>query len=196
MEGATAIHGQCNTFPAGRGVLMAEVVHIEGWDELLDDLETFPDTVAPLVARRMARALLILEGTLREYPPATEGNRPRTYTPGGQNMWYERGYGPRWVRKNNSVRGLKTSRNLGKQWAQEVNVYPGGNGEVSGPLVEGVLGNSASYADLVQGSRQLPVHKRHGWVTVEEALARHRQDIVEELLGAVDDAAQALRNGD
>lgn len=171
---------------------MAEL-RIEGFDELLRALERMPEVGVPLMTRAMERSLLLLVSPLRKYPDATEGNRARTFQPGGDNTWYERGYGPRWARKDGTVGGKKTSRNLGKQWATRTRIFAQGSAvlDVKGPVIEGVAGNTTFYVDYVQGDAQQPWHKRHGWVTVDQALDEATPGIYKQF----DDAVAELTEG-
>lgn len=86
------------------------------------------------------------------YPAATEANSsimPR---------WYQRGYGPRWRRKDGSVGGRKTSQTMNRSWALEREPW--------GALA----GNRATYSHWVHSStQQARAHKAHGWKTDETA---------------------------
>ncbi len=90
------------------------------------------------------------------YPPPNVGNRPNL------GRWYQRGYGPRWQRKDGTIGGRKTSEMLNRSWA--VKREPDGAS----------VGTRVSYSAWVHSSKyQAAVHKRHGWKTdvmaVEEA---------------------------
>lgn len=58
-----------------------------------------------------------LKKILAIYPPAGIWNRP----PGtrGDNRWYERGYGSRWLRNNGSMGGTNNSQQLDRSWVSE-----------------------------------------------------------------------------
>lgn len=88
------------------------------------------------------------------YPPAP----PRT-----RDRWYERGYGPRWRRKDGSVGGRKTSETLGRRWTV-----------ASKSRTKVALINTASYAGYVHDSQeQAQRMKQIGWRTerdMEQAL--------------------------
>jgi len=97
-----------------------------------------------------------VQGKIAPYPPATGANRPG----GPGSRWYERGYGPRWRRKDGSLAGRKTSETLGRRWAIE---RRGGTGAV--------LGNIASYAPYVHSHEErADIHKKRGWISDQEAV--------------------------
>ncbi len=120
---------------------------------------------------------LEVQGRIAPYPPATEANSPGNAT----GKWYERGYGPRWLRKDGSVGGRKTSEMLGRRWA----IRAVGR-------IGHLIGNAASYARFVHSAdEQTMVHARHLWVTdrgVIEAVVRDgtvRRVVVQALLAAL-----------
>ncbi len=170
------------------------LVH-EGFEELLQALEHAPEAATPLLRQAMLRALLAIEGRVAEYSPESEANRPRSWSGSAYhvfsrkraslNTWYERGYGPKWVRKDGTVNGRKTSRFLGRQWSREVRVSPG-------LLIEGVVGNSAPYAPHVHGEEQASFHARRGWLTLDQGLEQSQGDIDAALEEAATGLIQAL----
>ncbi len=98
---------------------------------------------------------LQVQGEIAPYPPATGGNSPSNPT----GRWYERGYGPRWRRKDGSVGGRKTSQMLGRQWGIRAS---GAWGQI--------VGNRATYAPYVHAEgQQARVHRAHRWVTDRQA---------------------------
>lgn len=102
----------------------------------------------------------MLKAYIAEYPPASGANSP------GQRRWYERGYGPKWTRKDGSVGGSRTSEALGRRWT------------VKSEPMSVTVGNNASYAPFVQSAeKQASVHKRHGWRTDEQAIAEMQPKI-------------------
>ena len=118
-------------------------------------------------------ALLIAAQIKREvakYPPLSEANMPRGFntaysiaTRKSANRWYERGYGPRWARKDGSIGGSKRSEMLNRSWA------------IGGQHLGAVLGSKASYAPAVHHyAEQASFHKRRGWVTDKQAVDRVR----------------------
>ena len=125
------------------------------------DVEKAINRATPLIAKAIKREIA-------EYPPISEANVPRGFgsavsigTRKSANRWYERGYGPRWARKDGSAGGSKTSEMLNRSWAIGA-VWKGA-----------VLGSKASYAPVVHHYReQASFHKRRGWVTDKEAIER------------------------
>jgi hypothetical protein len=166
-------------------------------DEFLEALERAPEVATPLFEQAMTRSLLAIEGRVAEYPPESEANRPRAWRGSAYslatqkrvslNTWYERGYGPKWVRKDGTVNGRKTSRFLGRHWTQEVHVRGGD--------LEGTLGNSASYAPEVHGREQASFHAERGWVRLEDAVEQSAEDIDAALGEAADALLLALAQG-
>jgi hypothetical protein len=101
---------------------------------------------------------LQVENEIAPYPPATEANSPGN--PKGK--WYERGYGPRWQRKDGSVGGSKTSQMLGRRWG----IRPFGR-------IGTLVGNTATYAPFVHSQEdQAAFHGRRGWKTDHAVLSR------------------------
>lgn len=169
-------------------------IEIEGFEELVQALESAPDQVMPLLKEAMTNSMLYLHGTLREYPQSTEANHPG----GPGSRWYERGYGQRWQTKSGEIHGYRSSAQLGKRWTYKVGLYPQGIADagIDGPAIEGIEGNNAAYASAVQGPKQAAFHRRRGWVTVEDALEAHRQDIYGEFDGAVEQWAAGFNRGE
>jgi hypothetical protein len=88
-----------------------------------------------------------LKRDMSEYPPASEANQPN-------HRWYQRGYGPRWTRKDGSIGGRPTSEQLGQSWA------------VAKKRWGTIVGSRASYSPVVQHHKeQARFHKARGWVT-------------------------------
>jgi len=120
--------------------------------------------VRALVPAIQAAAVGYLEAFRNEltpYPPASEANRPNA-----RGRWYERGYGPKWTRKDGSVGGRKTSQLLGRSWS----VAPTGAGAH--------LWSRASYSAVVhrdpasgERPRQASFHGRRGWRHTGQAFA-------------------------
>lgn len=112
----------------------------------------------------MQAAVEILKDDIAEYPPATEANSP------GRNRWYERGYGPRWRRKDGSVGGRRTSQTLGRKWTTRV--------EDRG--MTGKVGNNVTYGPYVQHFKaQARFHKVRGWKTDKEVAERQGRKILQ-----------------
>ena len=89
-------------------------ITIEGIDEITRKLiEVGKITV---LSRAVKAGALHMKGAIARYPPSTDANRPRQYgsffsikSRKANNTWYQRGYGPRWVRKDGSVGGRASS---------------------------------------------------------------------------------------
>jgi hypothetical protein len=170
------------------------VMDVRGVEELIAAITEAPDVAVPLAEQAMERSLLAIEGRVSEYPPASEANRPRAWQGSAYNLvtrkraslntWYERGYGPKWVRKDGTVNGRKTSELLGRSWSREV--------RVDDDVIEGILGNSASYTRYVHGREQADFHARRGWMTIFEGVKQSEEDIDAAFGEAADDLITAL----
>lgn len=105
----------------------------------------------------MQASVALLKNEIAPYPPATAANSPMA------RRWYERGYGNRWLRRDGSIGGKRTSQTLGRRWTTKV--------EQQG--MRGVVGNNVTYGPFVQSAaRQTWYHKRTGWRTDEQAIQR------------------------
>ena len=106
-----------------------------------------------------------------EYPPQSEANIPRGFgsavsigTRQSANRWYQRGYGPRWARKDGSVGGRKSSEMLNRSWM------------VGRNRMGAFVASLASYSPVVHHYKeQASFHKRRGWVTDKTAVDRVRK---------------------
>lgn len=127
-------------------------IEIKGLDVLLKAFEKFPKEIARGMSQAGHEAANeVLDETvgLRDYPPETDANMPRTIA--GTNRvlpWYQRGYGTRYIGGG----GRKTSENLGKQWYVKREGY------------KARIGNRASYAKYVHGDdTQAKAMAKIGW---------------------------------
>lgn len=157
------------------------VFQVEGFDTLRAAFAQAPDLILPIAEEAIDNALRAVYAVAEPYPPETIANSPQN--PKGK--WYERHFGPRWVR----VRGLDTST-LTKR--SRVNVYEaaglvGGRNtseqlqlrwrlnkaEKTSDGIEGSLENTASYAAAVVGPLdvQSAVMKEIGWKSIDDDLA-------------------------
>jgi hypothetical protein len=133
---------------------MAEIIEITGITELTRKLSANIEAGLQPALLAIAAAL---QNVIAPYPPApTYQNRKR---------WYERGYGNRWRRKDGSIGGRKTSQFLNRSWYSEPR-----------DSVTVVLGNRATYAPWVHGTRQTKVNQEYGWVNVATGKDRVVQD--------------------
>lgn len=88
------------------------------------------------------------------YPPSSEANIPNA-----KGRWYQRGYGPRWQRRDGSIGGRKTSELLNRSWGVFRATY--------GAWV----GSRASYSPFVHSAaEQTRAHAARKWKTDERAL--------------------------
>lgn len=135
------------------------MTQIKGLPELLRKL----DTLASLegAKRGLKAGALHIKGVVSQYPPATEANNS------AMDRWYQRGYGPRWRRRDGSIGGSKTSEALGRKWAQESR---------NDGLTQ-VIGNNTSYGPWVQAAEKSGVkgpqagfHREHGWKTDDDVI--------------------------
>lgn len=167
-------------------------IEFQGFDELIQWIDDFPRTVVPIVVKHMEIAAGIVEGVLKEYPPADAANAPgRTDENGRPVGYYERGRG--WwypVKQTKTLHGLRLksegviklthkrqaalgavgfklsarSETLGRKWAHTVVKAPG--------EVVGLIGNSASYMPEVNGTAetQTDLMQARGWKNADQAL--------------------------
>ena len=138
---------------------------IKGMNKLLRKL----DTVAKLrgAKRGLKSGALHVKGKIAKYPPSTTANSPGNPT----GRWYERGYGPRWLRKRKGgVGGRKTSETLGRKWA---------TASLNSGLTQRI-GNNASYAPYVHDAeKQAKIHGQRGWKTDEQVLREEGDQVLE-----------------
>jgi hypothetical protein len=133
---------------------MAEIIEITGITELTRKLSANIEAGLQPALLAIAAAL---QNVIAPYPPAP------SYI--GRLSWYERGYGPRWLHRDGGIGGRKTSQFLNRSWYSE----PRADATV-------VLGNRATYAPWVHGTRQTKVNQEYGWVNVATGKDRVVQD--------------------
>lgn len=135
------------------------MAEIKGMPQLLRKL----DDLASLngAKRGLAAGALHIKGIVSQYPPATEANSST------MDRWYQRGYGPRWRRRDGTIGGRKTSEALGRKWATESR---------NAGLTQ-VIGNNTSYGPWVQAAEkaggkgpQASFHRQRGWKTDEDVI--------------------------
>ena len=142
---------------------MAET--IKGMDKLLRKLDTIEKMKG--VKRGLKAGALHVKGKIAKYPPSTIANTPGNPT----GRWYERGYGPRWLRKRSgTVGGRKTSETLGRRWTI---------GERNAGFTQ-VIGNNASYNIYVHSAeKQAKFHGDRGWLTDEQVIEQEGNQVLE-----------------
>jgi hypothetical protein len=112
--------------------------------------------ISPETRRKIIiRAAAELHDRAAVYPEAGAWNS----APGtrGDNHWYQRLYGARWKRKNDTLGGRNTSQQLQKSWRIEA------QGETASVFTE------ATYAPhLMDATQRVYWAERHGWQTTDE----------------------------
>lgn len=167
---------------------MTKVLEISQFEKLIEGLAKSPEIAVPLVAEAMHLSLAQIHDAVAVSPPATDANRPGRLDARGRAMgYYQRGSG--WwypvykkqlegkgkkrlglIRNNNVMYKLRrSSERLNTKWTSRVTVDKA--------AVLGEIGNTASYADWVQGFRQADFHDQRGWQTIEDAVNQVYPDI-------------------
>lgn len=165
---------------------MAKLVGIERMREILEALKKAPEQIMPYLGRAMTFSTRHIQGQVAEYPPATAANRPGRKNAAGREMgYYERGRG--WwypTRTGYKLAGGGTSQMLGRSWDSSV---------VKGrDYVLGIVGNNATYAEFVQGSKQAHFHAERGWKTLDKAVEESAEKIDEFFSAALDDYLKSI----
>lgn len=187
---------------------------IKEFDEFLKALEHSPQKALPLAKEAMTQSVALIQDILAEYPPLNEGNqpgryslknhRPMGYYERGRGWWYpvmqektlgkkigvregavkttqtQREYSPK-------VRGYKlrrTSERLGSKWTMKVTSGTG--------YVQGEVGTTVSYADVVQGDKQAKMHKARGWKNADQALDEAEPEVMKFFGEATDKLLEKL----
>ncbi len=144
----------------------ALVLEIRGIDEL--DRQLGKVEAALRLGPILRAAALSIKNEVARYPPSTLANSPLART------WYERGFGPRWMRRDGSIGGSRTSETLGRRWTTRVSPR------------EARVGNNASYAPFVQGrDQQAAFHARRGWKTLEDVGEKEAQRVIRQIEAAI-----------
>jgi hypothetical protein len=124
---------------------MTDSIEVEGLEPLIRDLSADLSPALTAVTKAIAAEA---QDRIAPYPPATEAKSPSN--PAGR--WYERGFGPKWRRKDGSVGGRKTSETLGRRWS------------IKSAPQQATLTNLASYSNVVHGAEeQASFHATRGW---------------------------------
>lgn len=147
-------------------------IRIEGLDRVLKKINTLEE-LKPIKDALKAGAVHV-KGKIAKYPPASEANRRgRSVFYGGSisYRWYQRGYGPMWIRRRDgSIAGKKTSETLGRRWTTASRNRG----------LTWIVGNNVSYGPFVQDKdRQAAFHKVRGWKTTEEVAEEEAKTVLE-----------------
>lgn len=108
------------------------------------------------------------------YPPAGIWNRP----PGsrGDNRWYERGYGSRWLRRDGSLGGTNNSQQFDRSWVSEK------RDEFSQSV-----NTSVTYAPfLIDPNQRVNWAVSHGWVSVDKTAEEFTPEFEKIILDELD----------
>jgi len=151
-------------------------IQIEGIDAVVDKLNTIEQMRGFQAA--LTQVGQHVRDKIKTYPQSTEANQPRSFVSGGKNTWYERGYGPKWARKDGTIGGRKTSEILKQSWG------------VQATNTQVVIGTKVTYAPYVHDAdEQASFHKRRGWKTAQQvakeeepAVRRFIEDYLEKLM--------------
>lgn len=143
---------------------MSVEIEIEGLDHLQGKIRTIES--GRYLKAVLQAAALDIKGFMAWYPPASEANDPHS------GRWYERGYGPRWQRRDGSINGYQTSEMLDKKWAAA-------RPRVSARKLEARVGVKVSYAPYVQSEeKQAWFHRARGWRTDEDAVEQRGPHVI------------------
>jgi hypothetical protein len=179
---------------------LSDVLESRGIDELIKALQETPEKARPIFKKAVMASLELIKGVVKPYPPQPSRTRAETFNT------YVRGTGhypksafvegqldpkaKKTARKEGKVRLV--SERLGSKWTQAV--------EFSDEAVEGIIGDTASYADHVQGPKkgeepegyrgetQTDFHAETGWVSLYGAV----DDVQEEIYATFDDGVKEL----
>ncbi len=187
------------------------VFAVEGLSTLQAAIAAAGEIAIPIAADAIDNALRAIYADVQPYPAVTIANSPQN--PKGK--WYERHYGPRWIRKGRMssagldatlmttrarvnifegaelIGGRNTSEQLQLRWrlnkAAEVETNQGN-------AIEGSLENTASYALAVQGPLdiQSDVMKNIGWKSIDDSIADVDDVLNQIFVTMLDDIATAL----
>ena len=140
--------------------------------------------VLPALKAGIKAATVHVEGKINTYPPETIANKAKTFTSGGNNRWYERGWGTKWALSAGSWHGYKTSQDLKARWTIAF----------KNAGLTGVVGNNADYAPYVQGPLQgspplqATALKKIGWKSVTTVAEEESETVAKFIQGHVEKA--------
>lgn len=126
--------------------------------------------------RVLTQGVLELKDRAAAYPPEGPWNK----APGvnGNNIWYQRQFGRRWLKKNGTLGGLDTSQRLQKSWQVEVQ---------RGDAFSAAAYTQVTYAPLLlDPEKQVNWAPGHGWQTVDEIAEGYAPRFVALVLAEID----------
>jgi len=136
-------------------------VKIIGMQQVVEKIKTLDDL--EIAKPALKGAALHIKGVVNRYPPSSEANVPY------QRRWYERGYGSKWMRRDGSVGGRKTSETLGRKWT----IRTADRG------LTVIVGNNVSYGPYVQDAKhQAGFHAARGWKTIQDVVKEESDTVV------------------
>jgi hypothetical protein len=132
--------------------------------------------------RLLIRAVLELKDLAAGYPVAGKWNR----APGtrGDNVWYQRGFGTRWLKQDGTYGGNNTSKNLQQSWRTEVQKRD----EFSASAFTEV--NYAPF--LLDPEKRVRWAERHGWQSLDEIEKEYTPRFEKLILDEVDKQIEEL----
>jgi hypothetical protein len=146
------------------------------------DIEKIRKWINEVINDPNSRRRILIRGTLeladraRAYPPEGIWNR----APGtkGNNVWYQRQFGTRYMRKNGTFGGKNTSQKLQKNWFTEIQKED----EFSASVYTEV-----TYAPyLYDPAQRVGWAASHGWQTVDEIADNYAPRFVEIVSDEID----------
>jgi len=161
-------------------------------DRLADAFAKAPELAQDVMGGRMETNLMLIEEPLQNYPPQPPRDRAKTFNTYVRGRGrYPRSAFPGGQFNAKAARGLiragkvkLTSERLGTKWTHQV--------EFSDEAITGVLGNTASYADEVQGDQQAAFHAETGWKTLDDVLLQQEQAIYDNFEAGIDELWEKL----
>ena len=161
---------------------------IIGLDYVRKEVDKIIEAVqdAPLRRRILIRGTLELADRARAYPPAGPWNS----APGtkGNNRWYQRLYGSRYMRKDGSIGGRNSSQQLQKNWHTQVSSAE--------ETFTGHVFTDVTYAPyLLDPSRRVSWAAGHGWKTTTEIADGYKDRFIDMALEEIDKALDDTKEG-
>lgn len=150
---------------------MSVTIEIDGLERLQGKLKTLES--GRYLRAVMQAAALDIKGYMGWYPPSSEANDP------AGRRWYERGFGPRWRRRDGTISGYHTSEMLDKKWAAA-------RPRVDTRGLTARVGVNVSYAPYVQSAKsQARFHAARGWRTDADAVRERGPHVIRLVQAAV-----------